>query len=234
MRITLSFLMMLGLVLPLIAQELSESFSEPDRPIEKVAPPDVLTNQTEATFPHMNRVVDSKALFLMNVGIQYTEEEEYEEAERAYLRALKIDPDHERIRFQLGTFYLRMDRYTEAISILEALVAEYPDHSSIRNNLAWAYAIGEGVKNKKMALLHAREALLSAPIDPSVWNTLAEAYYIAGEYEKAERSSKHAIDLMIQTDPEQTQIADFQAQLQKIQRAAQALKRLEGLGNDDD
>jgi len=264
MRISLFFLIGLGLALPLMAQELPEKPEplklqvegkstttnqvtvktgikkeedsvapaislEKKQPVEEGAPQD----ESEEAASSTNAVANAKLSFLLNTGIQYAEEGEHEDAERAYLRALETDPESSTIRFRLGTLYILMGRYTNAVPILEALVVEFPDNSQVRNNLAWCYATGEGVRNKKKALLHAREAILSAPIAPSMWNTLAEAYYMAGDYERAERASKHAIDLMIQTDPEQTQMAEFQAQLSKIQRAAQALKRFQGLDDED-
>jgi Flp pilus assembly protein TadD len=262
MQILLFFLIGLSLVLPLMAQELPENpeslklkiegkrsvtnqvavetglieeteapaMLKEEKPQDKPGAP---TDKLEEAAPSTNTAVNAKLSFLMNTGIQYAEEGEYEEAERAYLRALETDPDNEVIQFRLSTLYLLTDRYVEAVEILEALVAEYPDNSQVRNNLAWAYATGEGVRNNKKALRHAREAILSAPISPSMWNTLAEAYYMGGDYERAERASEHAIDLMIQTDPGQAQLADFQAQLQKIRRAEQALKRFQGLDDEE-
>ena len=263
MRTILLFLFGLALALPLMAQEPNkksealilqtegEGFStnrvtvetgiKEDTPVaptialeekpqdESSAPKDERKEAASST----NTAANAKLSFLMDIGNQYVEEEEYKDAERAYLRALEANPDSVAIRFRLSTLYLLMDRYAEAVSILEVLVAEFPDDSEIRNNLAWAYATGEGVRNKEKALRHAREAILLAPISPSAWNTLAEAYYMGGDYERAARASKHAMDLLIQRGPEQTQLPDFQAQLQKIQRAAQALKRLKGLDDED-
>jgi len=264
MRISLFFLIGLGLALPLMAQKLPEkpealklqiegkgtstnqvtietgikkkedsvapAISLKEKPREETSAPQ---EKREETASSTNVAANAKLTFLMNTGIQYAEEGEHEEAERAYLRALETDPENSTIRFRLGTLYIMMGRYTNAVPILEALIVEFPDNSQVRNNLAWCYATGEGVRNKEKALLHAREAILSAPIAPSMWNTLAEAYYMAGDYERAERAAEHAIDLMIQTDPERTQMADFQAQLQKIRRANQALKRFKGLDDED-
>ena len=180
-----------------------------------------------------NATTVAKLSFLLNTGIQYAEEGEYKDAERAYLRALETDPDNPVIRFRLSTLYLLTDRYVEAVEILEALAAEFPDNSRARNNLAWAYATGEGVRNKKKALLHAREAILSAPISPSMWNTLAEAYYMGGDYERALRASEHAIDLLTQRNPESDELPSFEAQRTKIQRAAKALRMLDGLDEEE-
>ncbi len=263
MRTTLFFLFGLALALPLMAQELTEkpealnleiegarAFTnqvtletgmEEDTPAAPTIPLGKKPQQ-EASVPQeerkeaassTNAAVNAKLLFLTKTGIQYAEEGEYKEAERAYLRALETDPDNEVIQFRLSTLYLMMERYVEAVPMLEALVAEYPDNSQVRNNLAWAYATGEGVRNEKKALLHAREAILSAPVSSSMWNTLAEAYYMAGDYKRALRASEHAIDLLIQTAPNQTAQGEFEAQRRKIERAAQALRMLDGLDEEE-
>ncbi len=186
----------------------------------------------EATTAATNYVPNPKAAFLLDTGIQYSEEGEYEDAERAYLRALKADPENESILFRLSTLYLLMNRAPEAVSILEALTEVSPENARVHNNLAWAYATGDGVRNKKKALLHARESILSAPNEPNMWNTLAEAYFLAGDYERAERIAKHAIELMGQTNLEKANSEGFQKQLHKIQRAAKALKMFQGLDDE--
>ena len=258
-RTILLFLFGFALALPLMAQELTEKTEDLNLEIEGEGPstnrvifetgiqdevlsapaislggepPDeasILQEKREKTVSSTNSAMHATLSFLMNTGIQYAEEGEYKEAERAYLRALETNPKGSGIRFRLSTLYIMMDRYVEAVPILEALVAEVPDNSQVRNNLAWCYATGEGVRNKTLALRHARESLLSAPISPSVWNTLAEAYYMGGEYDRALRASEHAIDLLIQTDRNQTGRESFEAQRMKIQRAAKALRMLDGL-----
>jgi tetratricopeptide (TPR) repeat protein len=170
--------------------------------------------------------------FLMDAGVQYADEGEYAESEQAYLRALANDPGNPEIRFRLGTLYVMMKRYREAADLLNALAAEFPGNSMVHNNLAWIYATGGEMKNGKLALRHAREAILSGPTQPPLWNTLAEAYYVVGQYDEALRASECAIDLLkIQKAPEK-EIATFEAQYTKILRAQQAYKRL--LGTDDD
>lgn len=263
MRTTLLFLFGLALALPGLAQELTdktealilktdgEGSSTNQVVVEtgitgEMAPAPVISleeNVTgEASAPQSeqekvasstNAMVNAKLSFLLDTGIQYTEEGDYKDAERAYLRALKTDPDNDVIQFRLSTLYLMMDRYVEGVEILVKLVEKYPDNSRIRNNLAWAYATGTGVKNKKLALRHAREAILLVPTSFSMWNTLAEAYYMGGEYERALRASEHAIDLLIQLDPDQTGREEFERQRMKIQRAEKALKRFEGLDEDE-
>lgn len=230
------FLLLIGVAgaTLLMAQDLSEEPSEIDLPtVDEPSPPSVGTNEVATVSSATNQIVEGKLSFLAEIAEQYAAEGEYEEAERAYLRALDADPDNPKIQFQLSTLYILMERYAEAIPILEMLTSEFPKDPKTHNNLAWCYAIDPSGKNKKRAFWHAREALLLTPSFPPVWNTLAEIYYMSGEYEKALRSSKHAIDLLRRTNGSKSRIDSFQQQLIKIQRAERALKRFDGLDDEE-
>lgn len=168
----------------------------------------------------------TQAGFLMDAGVQYEDDGEYAEAEKAYLRALEKIPGNADIRFRLSTLYIRMNRYKDAVGILESMGKEFPDNAMVQNNLAWIYASGGEMKNGALALRHAREALLSAPFAASVWNTLAEAYYVCGKYDEALRASEQAFELLNANKPSEEEKASFQAQYAKIQRAAEAYKRM--------
>jgi tetratricopeptide (TPR) repeat protein len=185
------------------------------------------TNETGSAAASSEQVLVDKLSFLAGTAMEYSEEGEYEEAERAYLRALKEAPDSAELRFRLSTVYILMNRHAEAVSMLKELLATNPGDAQVHNNLAWCYATGVGVKNKKLALRHAREALLSTPGSPSVWNTLAEAYYVGGDYSNALRSSVRSIELLIR-HKQQDSLEDFRAQYIKIQRAIEALELFEG------
>ncbi len=169
----------------------------------------------------------SRISFLMNTGVQYTDAGEYKEAEQVYLRALESAPGDADIIFRLSTLYIQMKRYADAVMLLRKLEEAFPDSPMIQNNLAWVYATGGEMKNGPLAVRYARETLLSAPYTASLWNTLAEAYYISGQYEKALRSSDMAIDLLrSQEGATKEDIAAFEAQRGKIQRAGEAYKRM--------
>jgi len=166
--------------------------------------------------------------FFLEAGELFVDEGEYESAERAYLRALEEDPGNPAIRFRLSTLYIFMEEFVEAEKLLAEFVEEFPDNAGARNNLAWIYATGSGIRNAKKALYHARETIIRVPHSPGMWNTLAEAYYLAGDYKKALRSSEHAIGLLSDQRGRDEQIQEFLVQRTKIARAAQALKVLQG------
>ncbi|MFA5687907.1 MAG: tetratricopeptide repeat protein [Kiritimatiellales bacterium] len=176
---------------------------------------------------------DSRTDRLLNAAQKYMEEGEYLSAEKAYLRARENYPEDAEIRFRLSTLYITMKRYSEAINYLKQLIEEYPDNPLLYNNLAWVYATGGRVRDGALALRYAREALMLSPYMPSIWNTLAEAYYVSGEYEKAAQISTEALILLSKTNPRETEVQSFQEQQAKIQRAHRTYRVLQGLDEYD-
>jgi tetratricopeptide (TPR) repeat protein len=170
---------------------------------------------------------------LMDAGVQYASEGEYKEAEQAYLRALQAAPGDPDLFFRLSTLYIQMERFDDAAMLLNKLVDAFPDNPMLQNNLSWIYATGGKMKNSKLALRHAREAILIAPFAASLWNTLAEAYYVSGLYDQALRSSEFAIELLRsqQQKASDEELRSFEAQHTKIQRAAEMYKAFMGLDN---
>jgi predicted Zn-dependent protease len=175
----------------------------------------------------------ARVSFLVDTGVQYAKEGEYKEAEQAYLRALQADPGNPDLLFRLSTLYIQMERFADAIELLNTLIEAFPENPMLYNNLAWIYATGGKMKNGPMALRLAREALLMSPYTPSLWNTLAEAYYVSGQYDQALRSSEFAIELIkFQKDSPKEDLIAFQAQHAKIKKAADSYKMLLGLDQD--
>jgi len=234
--------------MPLVSVNISTNrFEEPTQG-EKVATPNDLTKGDERmpqvpvnvfsnrsvevsrgeTAAVTNEVTNSRLVFLMSTGEMYASEGEYEEAESAYLRALEMDVRPEIILFQLGTLYLRMERFADAVAIFKGIIERHPENALAHNNLAWCYATSPGIKNKKLALRHAREAILSESREPAMWNTLAEAYYMSGNYENALRSSEYAMELLAVTKPTEETKKSFLVQRAKILRAQEALNLMEG------
>ena len=123
-----------------------------------------------------------------------------------------------------------MDRFEESVAIFNKQIELFPEDTLLHNNISWCYSTGARVIDPEKALRHAREALLGHPYSATVWNTLAEAYYISGGYEKALRASQHAVDLLSETNASEEQRESYSAQILKIIRTQEAMKMSEGLG----
>jgi uncharacterized Ntn-hydrolase superfamily protein len=98
-----------------------------------------------------------------------------------------------------------------ALPIMDRVLAENPDNADYYNDFAWYLAATKREPAKALDLaLRAREL---APDDANVMDTVAEAYYAAGEYGKAVEWEKKALA----ADPDNESFVD---RLKKFEEAA--------------
>lgn len=142
---------------------------------------------------------------------------------------LKRDPGNKRARFGLGTAYIQMQKYKDALAVLEPMTKEFPEDYFLKNNIAWLYATAKDVsiRNGAKAVRYAQEALLIAPSDFHVWSTLSEGYYISGQYDKALRASEEALKLSLESPTGADEAEEYRRQVEKNRKAAQAMSVLE-------
>ncbi len=97
-----------------------------------------------------------------------------------------------------GAYLSQKGRFDLARIVLERGLKLYPDNPDILNNLAWLYATAPSpLKLPDRAISLARKALKYAPERAYIWDTLAEAYYVKGEYSKALSAIDRALDLEV-------------------------------------
>ena len=151
--------------------------------------------QTNATPTEM--APDERIEMLQQIGNIYFSEGDTENALDTFQRILAIDPDHKGARTLIGLIYFNTSRYKDAIESMTALVEDYPEDYQSLNNLAWVYATSKDSAHRdaEKAIDLAQQALVLRPHDHHIWSTLSEAYYVAGEYEKANRSILHLVTL---------------------------------------
>jgi tetratricopeptide (TPR) repeat protein len=170
--------------------------------------------------------------FLHRVASAYTSEGDQANAISAYQRILEIDPGNRQARFILAHVYINAKRYSEAETFLLELIEDYPDGFQLKNNLAWLYATAEdpAYRRGERAIELAQEALVFAPYDHHVWSTLSEAYYVTGQYEKANRAIEHMTKLVMRYEKNITQgmVEGYNEQILKCKRAWEAEKELRG------
>jgi tetratricopeptide (TPR) repeat protein len=151
------------------------------------------------------------------------------DAIKTFAAGLRVDPKNKRGRFGLGTVLIQMQEYRRALDVLEPLSEEYPNDHSLKNNIAWLYATAEDpkVRNGEKAIGYAQEALLVAPRDYHVWSTLAEAYYVLGDYEKAVRASEEALILARQRKASASELSGYKKQFEKCRTAHEAMSLID-------
>lgn len=121
------------------------------------------------------------------------------EALALFEKACRLDPASKEAAFGLSAAYLEMKRYEQALPLLERLNAEVPDNPMVKNNLAWALLRVKDTSSEKAAraVKLARSALLDLPSDYSIWNTLGEAYYATGQFEKGLSAAQSGLRLCV-------------------------------------
>jgi tetratricopeptide (TPR) repeat protein len=77
---------------------------------------------------------DFRALY--DLGVQYAELREYEEAEKALRKALDLSPGHIMVLFNLGASLSAQDKIPRAIEAYRAVLKQDPRHIGASNNLA--------------------------------------------------------------------------------------------------
>lgn len=163
-----------------------------------VAPAQTTVVQT-ATAPAAagSSVTTTEITSLLSSGRQFLQQGKWAEAMALFEKVRSADASNQEAAFGLSAAFIETDRLPEALPLLERLYRELPDNSMVRNNLAWVYAKAKdpAVRNPEKAVKLAREAVLDVPADASVWNTLAEAYFACGKFDRAVRAAESALRL---------------------------------------
>lgn len=143
--------------------------------------------------------------------------------------ARSYNPNSRGARFGEASIYLFLKKYRRGLDLLEQLAQEYPNEYAIKNNIAWVYATAEdpSVRDVPRAITYAQDALLLAPDSYNVWSTLAEAYFIDGNYERSLRAAETALRQAQLGKASPPQIQSYQHQITRARRAVDAMSLVE-------
>ena len=188
----------------------------------------VATN-TAAESPVVKSVAQDKISRRVYQAYQQIDSGNRQEAIRIFNDVLARDPVNQQARFGLGTAYIQLQQYKDALAILEPMVKEFPEDYLLKNNIAWLYATAKdfSVRNGAKAVQFAQDALLIAPGDFRLWSTLSEGYYVSGKYDKALRAAEMALKLSLNSSTGADSVEEYRRQIEKNRRAAQAMSVLE-------
>lgn len=172
---------------------------------------------------------DEVFMRLLSSASESLQRDQLAEAERLFTRALEMYPQSREARFGMGALMVKQGRDAQAAGMLEQLMEDYPDDFSIINTLAWLYATASdySVRNGQRAVALAQKALLLQPNNFHVWNTLSEGHYVSGDYERALRAARETLRLSQQAHTGRDRIRQYERQVEKCRRAAEALSILE-------
>jgi tetratricopeptide (TPR) repeat protein len=186
-------------------------------------------SRTEAAATAQKPPMDPKASRLTEDGFRELAADNGLEALQLFREAIALEPKNSRVRFGLATALIATKQSQEALDLLLALNQEDPNDYFILNNLAWLYATAPelNLRDGDKAVRFARAALILAPMDHYVWNTLSEAYFVAGQYERALRAAQEALRIGSLKGAPDVKMQDYQKRVEKCRVVLKATSILE-------
>ena len=188
--------------------------------------PIIAFSQTNVSYSLLDDVLidnDQKIEMLRKIAGVYYQTKDYEYALKTYNKILKESPNDQEAQYMIGVIYITSKKYKEAIDHLEKQIDRYPNNYHGFNNLAWLYATADDKKfrDAEKSLDLSLKALALAPFDKHIWSTLAEAYFISGNFSKAKRAMQQVVDLATQEKGNLTQdmVKTYNSQIEKFDRA---------------
>jgi len=137
---------------------------------------------------------------------------------------LRRDVHHATALSLVATTLAEMGRQRDAVRLFQQLAQDYQQDYVVLNNLAWllSTATDPVLRDPPEAVDLARQALLLAPENYSVWSTMAEAYYRNGRYDLALRAAEQALLLAQAQQAEGSRVATYAEQVAKSRQAVEA------------
>ena len=134
-------------------------------------------------------------------------------AEEVIQRQLSEDPENVALLLSTAGYYGKLERYSEAIGLYDKVVLIDASDPGTLNNLAWILVTvpDKTLRDPQRAITLAEKAV-AIERSANILDTLAEAYYVAGLFQKAIETINEAIVL----DPEREY---FKEQLEKFSAA---------------
>lgn len=140
--------------------------------------------------------------------------------EKALLHEIKANPQDPKLHGMLGDMYHNAENYSQAIAAYRKSLEFDPQSARILNNLAWLYATcpKQQYRDPQQALALAKKAV-QLDDSPYVLDTLAESYYLNGQYQQAIETGKKALDKAQKKPFNRT--GHYREQLEKFRKARQ-------------
>ena len=136
-------------------------------------------------------------------------------------RQARSDPHNAALFMNLGVLRLESGDEQEGLDDLGAAVLLAPKDPEVINTLAWflVTAKDQSLRRPKQALILAQKAVAISP-KPHIWDTLAEAFWANGHYERAVAAARTALS----SNPKD-KLDYYQKQLRRFQIAAKKNKQ---------
>ena len=116
--------------------------------------------------------------------------------EKIILREIEKHPQNPNLYKVLGDLYYETGNLSGVQQAYEASLKLNPENPHVLNNLAWLYATAEDPRFRNPArALDLAKAAVGLLEEPHILDTLAECYFVNGQYAKALETAQHALRL---------------------------------------
>ena len=131
--------------------------------------------------------------------------------------------------YMLAATMVKQNRYREAIELLEVLLQHNPRDHRLLNNLSWVFSTATDLRYRdpQRALQLAQDAILIAPGDFHVWSTLANAHYVCGNFQQAQRIMRQCLELAKIRNAPAASLRNYEVQMAKMNEAFVVMSLLE-------
>jgi len=118
--------------------------------------------------------------YTANASFQFGGGEQYQQAQRAFERALTLQPDQIDARIYMANMFTDTGRVEKAVPLLRDALKTNPNHAEIHWELGYAYRFGGMLRESVMESEYARQ------LDPVVKLTSSalNAYFYLGQYDR--------------------------------------------------
>lgn len=159
---------------------------------------DGIKNNISSTETGMYNGTKSKeAKINFNKAIEYSKKQDFKNAEKFYLKALKEDPNFVEIYDNLGRIYRRTGKYDKAIFNYKKSLELYPEGIMAHQNIAVVYSIKKDYEN---AIKEYREIINLSPNNAEGYFGLANSYMTISKFDLAIKNAEKTIEIYKKTN----------------------------------
>ena len=147
--------------------------------------------------------VEAQETDLLSRGLQFINEEKYENAIAAFSKIIKKDPNNKEAHYYQGLTFLKAEKYSEAVAPLKSVLKLDPMYSGARRNLGIVYL---NLESNDLAIEALTKSIDQDPQDATAYFYLGRAFQQNEQYEESLINFQTVLSL----DPDLEQIALFQ------------------------
>ncbi len=137
-----------------------------------------------------------KAQINFDKAIEYSKKQDFKNAEKYYLKALKEDPKFVEVYDNLGRIYRRIGKYDKAVYNYKKSLELYPEGIMAHQNIAVVYGINKDYEN---AIKEYKEIVRLSPNNAEGYFGLANSYMMISKFDLAIKNANKTVEIYRKT-----------------------------------